>query len=397
MNFLIFSTAFLPAQAHGGVPFSTYYLARALVRLGHSVRVITSDRNGSNRLAVDLDKWIEYKGIPVLYCRSYRGPYIYCPALSRFAKEQSSWVDVVITSSLLWNHGGLVASKLAEKCQVPHLCYTRGLLNAMALQIKPWRKKLFWWLQGRWILNRAAAVVALNTEESIDIKKLSPNSKVEVIPNGVDPEDLQECLTRAELEQMFPALKEKRFLLYLGRLHSHKGLDCLVPAFFNATKKLSDSILVICGPIDPQFQAQFQSLRALAGSTPVVLYVGPVAGALKNSFFHYCQAFVLPSRFEAHPMAALEAMAAKKPVIITAQCRLPLVAKQRAGWEVTLESTQLEEAIILALSDEKEAEQRGLAAFQLIKREYSWENVAEKTVSLAQKLLTKNDDLAANF
>ena len=65
LRLLCCSTAFLPAESHGGLPYSTFNLCKALKRAGADVAVITTDRNGDRRLDVSTDCWTTYEEVAV--------------------------------------------------------------------------------------------------------------------------------------------------------------------------------------------------------------------------------------------------------------------------------------------------------------------------------------------
>ena len=57
MRVVILSDAFVPAEQEGGLPFIGSGLGRGLAEAGADVRVVTTDRNGTARLAVTTDQW----------------------------------------------------------------------------------------------------------------------------------------------------------------------------------------------------------------------------------------------------------------------------------------------------------------------------------------------------
>lgn len=401
MHIAIFSDSFLPAHANGGVPFSTYYLARELVRLGHQVRVVCTDRNSDTRLSVPLDRWTTFYEIPVTYCRVWPGPYVFAPKMVKFAKEAVQQADLVVSSCTLWTYAGFLADTYATRFSRPHVVYLRGLVGRWTMQQKIIRKKIFWHLQGARILHRASCIVALNASEAKAISVLGMKIPIEIIPNGIDRLDLEPVLSRSELDNLFPVLAGCPFLLFLGKMGAQKGLDILLPAFKQCRHSNKQMKLVLCGPIWPDYRYQFNDLLQSCKGENSVLHLGTVEGEVKNSLLFHSSALVLTSRNEGLPMAVLEAMAVGRPVVISEECNFPEVMQAQAGWVTRGDIQEVAHALREVLSNRTETERRGINARSLVERSYSWDNVGAQTDKLFQMLLGRRQQtdcqrLAAN-
>src|SRR6185312_11393547 len=109
-------------------------------------------------------------------------------------------------------------------------------------------------------------------------------------------------------------------LLFLARIHPIKCADVLLRAFAGLEDRAS--VLVIAGGGDP---AMVDSLRLLAGELGIaerVRWLGFTAGPAKRWLLSRATLFVLPSASENYGIAAVEAMQAGLPVIVTAGCGL---------------------------------------------------------------------------
>ena len=99
----------------------------------------------------------------------------------------------------------------------------------------------------------------------------------------------------------------------MGRLTRQKGFDLLLQAFAKVTGRHPDWRLLIIG--EGPLRGELEELRNKLGLTEVVSFAGLLADpstALRNA-----KLFVMASRFEGFPYAALEAMACGLPVIYT--------------------------------------------------------------------------------
>jgi glycosyltransferase involved in cell wall biosynthesis len=99
--------------------------------------------------------------------------------------------------------------------------------------------------------------------------------------------------------------------------------------------------------------------------------------------------FVLPSLAEGQPITLLEAWAAKLPVIVTKVGDNPLMVKDGVnGYLIDPGNVQqLASAIQKVLRARTKNEKMGESGYQLVKEEYTWENVANKTWKVYQEVL----------
>lgn len=100
---------------------------------------------------------------------------------------------------------------------------------------------------------------------------------------------------------------------FLGRLLEVKGADLMIDSFYEIQKKLDNVILLIVG--DGPERDKLQSQVNEYGITDKVVFTG-----YKKNVYDYMNifdCFILPSIREGLPIAVLEAMAMRKPVITT--------------------------------------------------------------------------------
>lgn len=386
MKIMLFSTAFLPANAHGGVPFSTFYLARSLQSSGAEVAVFTSDRNGEGRLNVETNSWIEYQGIPVVYCKTLPGPYLYEPSLTKLVRESINQYDCIINSGTLWNHAGLVARRAALKYNRPTIICPRGLLEPWAFNFKSGRKRLYWNLVARRHLMSASAVIALTRNEEQTIRGLGFQNRIEVIPNGVFIDDDLTSICREDFEVKFPELRGYPYVLFMGRVHKIKGLDILLPALKEIMKHNSNIRCVLAGPVETSYKKELDRLLFDTDLGKRVILAGMVSGRIKWALLKFALVFVLPSYSEGLPVAVLEAMACSRPVIISLNCNLPEVAQRNAGLVVPLKISEFAKGLKQLLINKDLRDQMGENGCKLIKDVFDWGKIGKRVYSLCEEI-----------
>ncbi|MGI0155454.1 MAG: glycosyltransferase family 4 protein [Thermoplasmata archaeon] len=155
-------------------------------------------------------------------------------------------------------------------------------------------------------IDAATRVIAVSRhlrQQLIDRYRASPN-KVRVIYNAVRPSQ--------RLERIDPA---KRVVLYVGRLAAMKGVDTYLRAAARLVTTFPDVLFVVAGE-GPEFSRLVQ-LAASLGIGEHVMFLGKVTEEERELLLAGSSVFVLPSVVEPFGIAALEAMAAGVPTIVS--------------------------------------------------------------------------------
>jgi glycosyltransferase involved in cell wall biosynthesis len=154
----------------------------------------------------------------------------------------------------------------------------------------------------------------------------------------------------------YSALRQRRFFLFLSRIHSKKGCDLLLEALARVAEAHPDLDLVMAGPdkegLRPQLEAQAKRLRISAR----VHWTGMLEGDSKWGAFHAADAFVLPSHQENFGVAVVEALACGLPVLISDKVNIwPDIAHDEAGIvnPDTAEGTYRSMTTLLAMQPEE--------------------------------------------
>ncbi len=129
-------------------------------------------------------------------------------------------------------------------------------------------------------------------------------SKVRVIYNAVRPSP--------RLERIDPT---RRVVLYVGRLAAMKGVDTFLRAAARVVPQFPDVLFVVAGE-GPEYPHLVQ-LAASLGIGEQVMFLGKVTDEERELLLEGSSVFVLPSVVEPFGIAALEAMAAGVPTIVS--------------------------------------------------------------------------------
>ena len=240
----------------------------------------------------------------------------------------------------------------------------------------------------RWIANRADTVIACSTfmrEQIADVFGV-PESSIEVIPNGIDTEDLQphddEELRRLRAEFAAP---DESLLLLVGRLVYEKGFQFALEALPEIIERLPETRFVVAGSgtHEQELRRQAEELGLMDRGT----FVGWIGDDVLHSLYRIADVCVVPSIYEPFGLVALEAMASSCPCIVADTGGLrEVVPHDEVGLRFRARDPQsLAEMTVRVLDDAKLCRRLTAEAFEHLRR-FDWGDVAERTADVYAEL-----------
>jgi glycosyltransferase involved in cell wall biosynthesis len=280
----------------------------------------------------------------------------------------------------LWEQSTAMAAHAARRLGKPYIVSAHGMLERWALANKKLKKQLYAALLERANIESAACLHALTRAEAEDYRKFGSRRPIAIIPNGVRVP--RSASSDAFLEK-FPALKGRRIILYLGRIHFKKGLDLLVEAWSRLADDWPDAQLVLAGPDFENTQLAIERLISSRRLDRRVVLAGMLRGDLKWSALAAAECFVLPSHSEGLSVSVLEAMGIGLPVIVTRQCNLPEIAQYGAGRQIEPDIGELADALSEYLNRSDTANREiGNRGKKLVSERYCWSVVGKQMSEL---------------
>jgi glycosyltransferase involved in cell wall biosynthesis len=278
----------------------------------------------------------------------------------------------------LWQGHTRRGAREARRARVPYLIAAHGMAEPWALRHKRWKKQAYLaFVEGK-NLAHAACLHALARPEVGHLRALAPRVPIALVPNGVDLRPFDDLPPRSALEAEHPEVRGKFLLLFLSRLHAKKGLDLLADAFGSIAGEHPEAHLLLAGH-DDGAKAPFLGRIESLGLSGRVTLLGHVAGERARIAWGAADAFVLPSYSEGFSMAVLEALAARKPALITSACHFPELAD--ADGAVVVHPTPddvtrgLRELLERSPAERSAMAERGRA---LVESRYTWRWQAER-------------------
>lgn len=203
-------------------------------------------------------------------------------------------------------------------------------------------------------------------------------SKIRVIPNGIDPAMTCE-LDPSELDRVKQRFQLRgRNALFVGNIKPHKNVERLIAAFAKARQdpELSDLTLIVVG----DEISKYPSLRRAVERHKVranVRFFGFVPERTLVALYRAADVFVFPSLYEGFGLPPLEAMANGTPVITSKISSLPEVVGDAALTVDPYNVDEIAEAIKSVLTSEALRAQLTRDG-RLRAEHFSWEKAVEQ-------------------
>ncbi|MGB0063013.1 MAG: glycosyltransferase [Terracidiphilus sp.] len=337
MRILHVIDSFSPAT--GGPPQAVRQLVKASRAAGAEVEAVCLDSPDAEFLS-GIDCTVHALG------QSFLGRFAFSPRLWRWLRANAAQFDGMVMHGA-WTFPGSALRSAARRARKPYGVFVHGALDPWFNRQYPLKhaKKLLYWPVQHAVLRDAAAVF-FTTRTECDLAKTSfrPNHWNSVVaPLGIAGEEDGDCAGQIEsFYRALPALRDRRFLLFLARMHEKKGCDLLIEAFARVRDSAPQVNLVMAGPDQVGMQAKLEARARELGIAGRVHWPGLIGSDVKCGALRACDALVLPSHQENFGVSVAEALRAGRPVLLSRQVNVwPEIENDHVGMaeEDTLEGT----------------------------------------------------------
>ncbi|EMR74202.1 glycosyltransferase [Thaumarchaeota archaeon SCGC AB-539-E09] len=177
-------------------------------------------------------------------------------------------------------------------------------------------------------------------------------------------------------------LEGRKIVLFVGRLTAQKGLDHLISAIPPIQMAIPESIFLIVG--DGPLMNMLRDKSHTMGIENSIKFLGQVEHMNLPELYAMSDMFILPSLSESFPNTMLEAMAMKKPMVISRVGVAPEILRHFKD-AILIEPANKDEimkSIGAILTDAVLSKKLSRNAHELVIREFSWEKVIDKTLEI---------------
>jgi len=215
--------------------------------------------------------------------------------------------DMVISHFYPMNWIAYLARK---KYNIKYVYFNHGV-NTTGLLNNIWQKfYMFLFSQFTNItLKNADEAYSVSKYLKNDLKKVS-NLDSKVIYNKIDKKRFNKKVKGNKIIKIYN-LKDKKMLLYVGRIAPHKGIHLLLQSFKIIKNNIPDAELIIAGK--PTFNGYFKKLKNSANKN--VIFTGFVDDKDLPNYYAACNLYVTASLWEGFNLPAAEAQACGKKVV----------------------------------------------------------------------------------
>lgn len=381
-----------PPRIIGGISPHVYNLSRNLARNGVKVYVVTCDFPGAPQHE-NLD------GVEVFRIDSYKNP----------APDFATWVYLMNVN--MQKEAAAIARGLGGKIDIFHahdwLVATAGIGLKHVFR-EPFFTTVHSTEIGRrngihfdyermiheteaWLTYEAWKVICCSNYMVSHVQWAFglPTDKLIMVPNGVNTEVYEKTenydLTQFRIKF---ALPEERIVLFVGRLVFEKGVHVFVNAVPKVLEKINAKFIIVG---NGYMKDQLAEIVKGMGLTHKVLFTGFVDDETLRKLQRCADVSVVPSLFEPFGIVALEAMAAKSPVVVSDTGGLSEIVNHDVdGVKVyTGNPESLAWGITRVLTDQPYANRLRTNAHKKIREKYNWDKIAQQTKGIYETVLTE--------
>jgi len=351
MNIGIFTDAYYPQVS--GVVTSTMILKSELIRLGHSVTIITVTHPDVE----EMEGVIRLPSIPFFLLPSQRVGVIY----SRKIMSKIKKLDLDIIHTQTEFSIGIFGRIVAKRLDIPvvhtyHTMYedyvhyvSRGIMIKPASEIAKKITKLY--------CRDCSAIIVPTIKVKDALWEYGLRRNIDVIPTGVNIEPFKRSNYNEQLindEKKSLGISEKQpVVLFIGRLAKEKSVDVIINGMRELTKKIPSCKLLIVG--DGPERENLQALAMEIGLGKTIVFAGEKPYADIGKYYQMGDVFVGASLTETQGLTFAEAMAAKIPVVAKYDKNLDGIIEDEINGRLFYKDEELAEILSQVLMNKEEA------------------------------------------
>jgi len=379
-----------PPRIIGGISPHVYNLSRNLARNGVKVYVVTCDFPGAPQHEV-------IDGVEVFRIDSYKNPspdfatWVYLMNVNMqkeaaaLARSLDGKIDVFHAHDWLVATAGIGLKHVFRKPFFATMHSTEiGRRNGIHFDYERMIHETEAWLTYEaWKVICCSDYMVSHVQWAFGL----PADKLIMAPNGVNA-DVYAKDEKEDLRQFRSkyALPEEKIVLFVGRLVYEKGVHVLVNAVPKVLEKVNAKFIIVG---NGYMKDQLSGLVKNMGLAHKVLFTGFVDDETLRKLQKCADVSVVPSLFEPFGIVALEAMAAKSPIVVSDTGGLSEIVNHDVdGVKVyTGNPDSLAWGITKVFTDDAYANWIKTNAYKKVQEKYNWDKIAQQTKNIYETVL----------
>lgn len=370
-----------PPKNIGGLSTHVYNLSHALSDLGHEIHVITCEEgtapieendNGVyvHRVAPyrieteDFTKWVMQLNFAMIE-ESIR--------IMRKLKRidiihAHDWLSAYAAKALKWSY------------KIPMICTIHATEEGRNNGIKTEMQRYI--SSTEWLLTYEAwKIIGCSKYMKNQVVRTfsSPEEKVWVIPNGVNPKEFKFEFDEKAFRRQYASDNDK-IIFFIGRHVFEKGIQLLIDASYEIVKGYENVKFVIAGsgPMTEELQGRVKG----SDLENKFLFTGYMDNETRNKLYKVSNVAVFPSLYEPFGIVAIEAMMAGCPVVVSDVGGFSEIVEHGVNGMKMINgnSNSLKDNVLQLLYDDGLASFIANNAISTVEKNYTWERAAALTV-----------------
>jgi glycosyltransferase involved in cell wall biosynthesis len=300
--------------------------------------------------------------------------------LRQYVKSDLNATSVVVLNAIFHPSVARMA-RLLHRHRVRYVVAPHDPYHASIFLKNAYMKWPYWYLIERPMLRRAAAVQVLDKRHGDLLRQRGVQTPIIEVINGYRQTDV------LPPDQIHFRSEGTAKLLFLGRIESiNKGLDLLIDAF-NEVAQTVDAELTLQGP-DAGDLTALKAQAAAKEHGNRIRFLPPDFNTSPAKLACASDLFVIPSRFEGFSLAAMEAMLAARPVLITDIAGLaPHIRACGCGVVADATVSSLREGLLNLLSRRSDWPTMGAAGRTYALDRFRWPRIGADAMAEYRKLI----------
>ena len=305
----------------GGPSNAIIHNSKALKKNGFSVDILTSDKKNFS----------QNKNIKVYNMGPSFGNYGFNFKIVYWLLKNKKNYDVFIIHEL-WRFYSFLARLILDNYYV----FTHGQLDPFFKKnlFKRLKKQIYWRLFEKKNLLKSKSVLLTTDEEKKLLDRTFVNTAgitKNVVGYGIYKSDIEKKKKKISFFKKFPYLKDRKFLIFLGRFHEKKGCEILIYSVKKIVKKNIKINILMVGP-NNKLKRKLQELCKSLNIERNFFWSDMLVGKEKFGAIYASEGMVLASHGENFGLSIAESLSCSTPVITTDKVNIfKSIIKNNAG------------------------------------------------------------------
>ena len=244
-------------------------------------------------------------------------------------EELEEFKPDIIHSQHIW-----ILSGLLKDYKVPYIITSHGA------EFITYKKTNIFDEYGNKAVEGCKKIIAISDDNINEIIDKFPDAKDKIIyvKNGYNSKDFfKKELDRHKVLKKFLIEKDyNKIVLFVGRVSKMKGIDTLIKAAKIYEKE--DVLTLIAG--DGEYRSEANDLKEKLNLKNIV-FLGNQRQKELNYLYNIADVLVLPSRKEALPLVAIEALACGTPAVVTRQSGMEKIINKEVGLTFEMDNEKM--------------------------------------------------------